>query len=99
MAERGTEGRKQINLDVDAELHRQLKMRAAALGITLAATSEKALADGIAALDVTPEEAATLAKHGFESRVVWVRPSGIDSSAKYTKREALKACIVPSEKK
>ncbi len=59
--------------------------------------------------DVTKEEAVSLATHGFEPRVVWVRPGGIDMSAKpceaafpswplpkYTKREALTNCLVPS---
>ena len=49
--------------------------------------------------DVTPEQASLLASHGFEPRVVWVRPGEIDMSAKYTKGQALAACVVPSEAK
>jgi hypothetical protein len=42
---------------------------------------------------VTEEEAEKLARYGFEPRVVWVRPSGIDSGAKYTTKEALAQCV------
>jgi hypothetical protein len=83
-----SDGTKDVRVALPTEMHTAARIRLVQQGIGWEDLVRRLVGQWLDS-DVTPEEAALLAAHGFEPRAHWVRPRGIDSSAKYTKREAL----------